>query len=144
MLGGGGGHTTSDANGLFQIGGLEPGVYNLLFDASPRGRRFTARAVEGVRVKAGEDAHADLLMVEGRRLHGTAIYRIDNTPMIGTNVMCYNSSHPRSGAACQGTYTDDQGRFEFFVPPGPAMVYIPADKKIVSVPADREPEPISL
>ena len=125
LLGGGGGDATSDAHGHFQIGGLAPGVYNLFFEASPRGRRFTARAVEGVRVKAGEDARADLVMIEGRRLHGTAIYLYDNTPMAGAHVHCYSSSYPRSGAACQMTYTDDQGRFEFFVPPGPARVYIP-------------------
>src|SRR5262249_47747704 len=52
------GDTLSDARGHFVVGGLAPGVYNLLF-GSPKGRRLTARAVEGVRVKAGEDARAD-------------------------------------------------------------------------------------
>ena len=70
-------------HGHFQVGGLAPGVYNLLVRGSPRGRRFTARAVEGVRVRAGEDARADLSMIEGGRLHGTAIYKYDNTPMAG-------------------------------------------------------------
>ncbi|MFI5460545.1 MAG: hypothetical protein ACHRXM_34455 [Isosphaerales bacterium] len=73
-LGGGGGVAFSDARGHFQAGGLAPGVYNLLFMASPKGRRLTARAVEGVRVKAGEDSRADLVMIEGRRLLGTAIH----------------------------------------------------------------------
>ena len=143
-LGGGGGDETSDANGHFQIGGLAPGVYSLRFKASPRGRRFTARAVEGVRVKAGEDARADLVIFEGRRLHGTAIYLYDNTPMVGTHVQCYSPSHLRSGPVNQGTSTDDQGRFEFFVPPGPTTVSIPSDQKTLTIAADRDPEPVRL
>lgn len=143
-LGGGGGEATSDAHGHFQVGGLAPGVYNLLFEASPRGRRFTARAVEGVRVRAGEDAQADLVMIEGRRLRGTAIYLYDNTPMVGIHVSCYSPPHLRSGPVEQGTYTDDQGRFEFFVPPGPAVVSIPAHTKTLTIPVDRAPEPVRL
>ena len=138
-LGGGAGDATSDANGHFQIGGLTPGVYNVHFRDSPRGGRFTARAVEGVRVKAGEDSLADLVIFEGRRLHGTAIYRIDNTPIIGANVGC-----DWGGVNHHGAVTDDQGRFEFFVPPGRAKVYIPADEKTVIVPADRDAEPVCL
>ena len=150
-LGGGWGDATSDARGHFQIGSLEPGVYNLLFQTSPRGRRFTAQAVEGVRVKAGEDARADLTMIEGRRLSGTAFHINDNTPMAGVPVFCYSSSHPRSGASCQGTYTDEQGRFEHFVPPGPAMVYIANQdllgnrwRRVLTIPADRDPEPVRI
>jgi RNA polymerase sigma factor (sigma-70 family) len=143
---GGGGEfeATTDAQGHFQIGGQPPGVYNLHFEASPRGRRFTARAIEGVRVKAGEDARADLVMIEGRRLHGTAIHLYDNTPIAGTRVTCYSPSHLRSGPVSQFTFADEQGRFEFFVPPGPAVVSIPADQKTVTIPADRDPEPVRL
>jgi len=149
-LGGGGGGAFSDARGHFQAGGLAPGVYNLLFMASPKGRRLTARAVEGVRVKAGEDSRADLVMIEGRRLLGTAIHVNENTPMARVPVSCYSAARPRSGAACQTTITDDQGRFEHFVPPGPALVYIgiPAlgsrHMKTLTIPSDRDPEPVRL
>ena len=54
ILDGDWGTAISDAQGHFLVGGLAPGVYNLLFGSSPKGRRFTARAVEGVRVRAGE------------------------------------------------------------------------------------------
>ena len=118
ILGGNWGNAISDAQGRFEIGGLAPGVYNLLFRSAPKDRRFTARAVEGVRVKAGDDARADLLMIAGRRLHGTAVSARSGKTVAGTPIYCYSASHPRSGAACQATYTDEQVRFEHFVPPG--------------------------
>jgi hypothetical protein len=147
---GGGGRVVSDAQGRFRVGGLQPGVYNLLFESSPRGRRFTARAVEGVRVQAGREARADLRMIEGRRLHGTAIYTVDGEPVAGADILCYSASHPLSGAACQGTFTDDRGRFEHFVPPGPALVYLnlsgpgSAGWKVLTVADDRDPGPLIL
>src|SRR5690348_665825 len=81
IRGGGWGKVISDDQGHFRIGGLAPGVYNLLFESSPKGRRFTARAVEGVRVQAGREARADLQMIEGRRLSGRAIFAVDGEPV---------------------------------------------------------------
>ena len=151
ILGGNGGNTVSNAQGHFRISGLAPGVYNLLLRTSPRGRRFTARAVEGVRVKAGEEARADLRMIEGRRLHGTVASARTGKPLTGVPIFCYSASHPRSGAACQGTYTDERARFEHFVPPGPALVYIAEPgqfgreyRRILDVPENRDPEPVVL
>ena len=148
ILGGGGGRATSDAQGHFLVGGLAPGVYNLVFQSSPKGRRFTARSVEGVRVQAGREARADLRMIEGRRLRGRAIFAATGEPVVGAIVAC----HPRSGGGGQWTYTDQQGRFECFVPPGPAIVYMSPDgtgpgsaaRKTLIVPDDRDPDPIVL
>jgi RNA polymerase sigma factor (sigma-70 family) len=144
ILGGGAGGAISDAHGHFEIGGLAPGVYNVYFKSSPKGRRFTAREVEGVRVSAGKNARADLVLSEGRHLHGTAIYLYDNTPMAGVWVQCESPPIPRSGGVRQSTYADDQGRFEFYVPPGPAVVSISCDRKVVTIPTHRDPEPVRL
>jgi RNA polymerase sigma factor (sigma-70 family) len=146
ILGGGGGRAVSDDQGHFLVGGLAPGVYNLEFRSSPKGRRFTARAVEGVRVQAGRDARADLRMIEGRRLHGTAVFAATGEPVVGGNIACYNAS------GGQWTYTDEQGRFEHFVPPGLALVYLNPDgtgpgsaaRKTLRVPDDRDSEPVIL
>ena len=59
------GEASTDALGRFVIHELGPGVFNVLLMDSGRGKKFTARAVEGVRVKAGDDARADLLVIEG-------------------------------------------------------------------------------
>ena len=151
ILGGNWGSAISDAQGHFAVGGLAPGVYNLLLQSSPKGRRFTARAVEGVRVKASEEARADLRLIAGRRVSGTARTGRTNKPMVATPIFCYSESHPRSGAACQGTYTDLQGRFEHFVPPGFALVYIAEPgqfgleyRQLLNIPGDRDPDSVVL
>jgi RNA polymerase sigma factor (sigma-70 family) len=151
ILGGAWGDATSDARGQFLIGGLQPGVYNLIFMESPKGKMFVARAVEGVRVKAGEDARADLQLIKGRAIRGTAIDSVVNKPMAGAPILYYSLSHPRSGPACESTTSDEQGHFEMFVPPGPAFVYIGtggfigrSHTKNLIVPDDRDPEPVIL
>ncbi len=151
ILGGGGGKATTDAGGRFVIGGLGPGTFNVLFYGNPKDKAFVARAVEGVRVKVGEDTRADLSVIKGRRLRGVAIDTVTNKPMAGASIMCHSLSHPRSGAACQSVRADELGQFEFFVPPGPVFVYIGSGglvgrshKKHLNVPDDRDPEPVIL
>jgi hypothetical protein len=149
--GGGGMKAISDTGGRFVIGGLEPGTYNLLFYGVPKEKTLVARAIEGVRVKVGVETRADLTVIKGRRLRGVAFDTVTNRPMTDASIMCYSQSRPLSGGACQSTRTDELGQFEFFVPPGPVFVYIGSGgllgrshKKHVIVPADRDPEPLTL
>jgi RNA polymerase sigma factor (sigma-70 family) len=151
ILGGGGGSAVSDAQGHFLVGGLAPGVHNLVFGSSPMGRRFMARAVEGVRVQAGREARADLRMIEGRRLQGKAIDAVVGEPVAGERILAESKPYQGSGAVHQSTFTDDQGRFELFVPPGPTVVSIAsgagpglAARRTLNVPNDRAPEPVIL
>ena len=151
LLRAGSGLAISDASGRFQIGGLAPGVYNLLLDGSPRGERFTARAIEGVRVRAGFDAAADLKLVAGRRIHGTATDARTRKPLAAAPIRCYSAARPGSGTAWHSTQTDDHGHFELFVPDGPARVLIGMPGSVgylrevtLTVPADRDPEPIQV
>ena len=44
----------------------------------------TARAVEGVRVRAGADTPADLAIIEGRPLRGVVVDRETGGPVPGT------------------------------------------------------------
>ena len=147
------GWAISDAQGRYRIGGLPPGVYDLYLDASPRGKRFPAPAVEGVRVEAGAEASADLKLVEGRRIHGTVVHVKTGKPMSGASVLCSNPALPNSGHAGEMAITDEQGRFEFFVPPGLACVYLQGstpmaikgpDTRTLIVAADRDPEPLRV
>jgi hypothetical protein len=107
---------------------------------SGKGKKFTARPVEGVRVKAGDDARADLVIIEGRRLHGTVTDFAEEKPMADIWVQSYNSARPRSGSAQLGSTTDDSAKFELFVPPGSADVYCRGHYKHRTVVADRDPD----
>jgi RNA polymerase sigma factor (sigma-70 family) len=142
--GGEGGEANTDAHGRFVMHGLGPGVFNVFLLDSGKGKKFTARAVEGVRVKAGDDARADLVIIEGRRLHGTVTDFAEEKPMADIPVQSYNPARPRSGSAELGTTTDDSGNFELFVPPGSADVYCRGHYKHRTVVADRDPDPIDF
>jgi hypothetical protein len=140
--GGEGGEAKTDASGRFNIGGLAPGVFNVFLIDSGRGKKFTARAVEGVRVRAGVNAQADMVMIEGRRLYGTVLDFAEEKPMADMSVQSYNSARPRSGSTQLMTMTDDSGHFELFVPPGSADVYCRGHYQHRTVVTDRDPEPI--
>ncbi len=118
------GQAVTDDRGGFAIDGLEPGVYNVLLLEVPGRERATARAVEAVRIREGEEATADLSVIEGKPLRGVVIDRETDRPMAGAQVGCQGPSVPRSGAAILGTKTDEQGRFLFPVPPGEQFVYL--------------------
>jgi len=61
----------TDDRGRFEVGGLFPGVYDLvLIDGPAEHRSITAVALEGVRVRVGEDTKVDLRAVEGRGCGG--------------------------------------------------------------------------
>jgi hypothetical protein len=145
------GQAVTDDRGGFLIEGLEPGVYNVLLLEVPGGDQATARAVEAVRVRAGDEATADLAMIEGKPLRGVVIDRETDRPMAGAMVGCQGPSAPRSGAAILGTKTDARGRFTFPVPPGEQLVTLiddpssrPMSRRIVVVPDQGEIMPISL
>jgi RNA polymerase sigma factor (sigma-70 family) len=121
---GGYGEGVSDKQGRFLVGGLEPGVYNLLFQGLPGHDQLTARAVEGLRVRAGADTPASMTVIQGRPLRGVVVDRETDKAVPDIHVGCYGPAHPRSGAAVEAHKTDTQGRFTFHVPPGEQHVYL--------------------
>lgn len=143
------GEATTDAQGRYAMG-LEPGVYNLLFLQGPESRRFTAVAVELVRVRAGQDTRADLTMIEGRRLHGTVVDGETGEGQANVQIGDYGPARPRSGAAVLSTRTDAPGEFDLYVPPGQAYVYLmergrgPFRSRTSTIPESGDPEPARL
>ena len=121
---GGWGETQTDDQGRFAITGLEPGVYNLLFEEAQGRPKATARAVEGLRVQAGHNTAALMKVIEGRPLSGIVIDQATDQPVVGIQVGCYGPARPRSGAAVDSRKTDATGRFTFQVPPGEQHVYL--------------------
>lgn len=77
---GGWGDGQADDQGRFAISGLEPGVYNLLFEHAPGRPHATAFGVEGVRIRAGQSTAALLKVIEGRRVRGIVIDRQTGRP----------------------------------------------------------------
>ena len=118
------GEGVTDKQGRFLVGGLEPGVFNLLFRGLPGHDQLTARAVEGFRVRAGVETPASMTIIRGRPLRGVVIDRETDKPVAGILVGCYGPAHPRSGAAVDAHKTDTQGRFTFHVPSGEQHVYL--------------------
>jgi hypothetical protein len=85
----------------------------------PGRKKATAVAAEGVRVRTGEEAAADLAVIEGRPLRGVVIDRVNgDRPIAGAQVGCRGPAQPRSGQALMVTEADGRGRFAFYVPPG--------------------------
>ncbi len=123
MVTDGWGQAVTDGQGHFIVGGLEPGVYNLVLIEVPGRKHATAVAVEGVRVKTGEEAAADLAVIEGRPLRGVVIDRANgDRPIAAAQVGCRGPAQPRSGQALMVTEADGRGRFAFYVPPGEQYV----------------------
>ena len=121
---GGWGETQTDDQGRFAITGLEPGVYNLLLEEAPGRPKATARAVEGLRVQAGQNTAALMKVIEGRPLRGIVIDQATDQPVTGIDVGCYGPARPQSGAAVESRKTDASGSFTFHVPPGEQYVYL--------------------
>jgi RNA polymerase sigma factor (sigma-70 family) len=118
------GDVATDDHGRFAIDGLEPGVYNLALSTVPGRPELTARAIEGLRVRAGTDTPAELKVIEGRPLRGVVIDPQSEQPVAGAIVNCKGPAHPRSGAWVDWCKTDHEGRFTFHVPPGEQFVYL--------------------
>ncbi len=151
VLNDGWGQSVTDDRGRFAVGGLEPGVYNLLLLEVPGRTRATATAVEGVRVRVGSEATASLSVVEGRPLRGVVIDRASGRPIADAQVGCQGTAVPRSGAGIMGTRTDEKGRFAFHVPPGEQFVYLIDDisasrmcRRVVVVPEQGDVVPLCL
>jgi RNA polymerase sigma factor (sigma-70 family) len=121
---GAGGEAVSDERGRFLLGGLEPGVYNLVLAEMPGRAEATARAVEGLRVRAGANTPADLTVIEGRPLRGVVIDSVSEQPVPGIHVGCYGPAFPNSSARVDVRTTDKAGRFTFHVTPGEQHVYV--------------------
>src|SRR5690606_35708196 len=122
---------------------------NLALIHVPGRERATARAVEAIRVRAGEDTTADLRIIEGRPLRGVAIDLGADAPLANTHIGCYGPARPRSTAMVQVTRTDDEGRFTFYVPPGEQYVYLMDDggrlsSRTIIIPEEGAAEPVRL
>lgn len=146
------GQGQTDREGRFTVGGLEPGVYNLVLVDLQARPHATAAAVDAIRVKTGAEAAADLAVIEGRPLRGVVVDRGNSDqPIAGAQIGCQGPAHPRTGTALMVTETDARGRFAFHVPPGEQYLYLiddptggRMDRRLVTVPEQGELPPVYL
>ncbi len=145
------GEATTNDQGRFFVGGLPPGVYNVMLRQVPGRPHAAAAAVECLRVRPGADTEADLVAIEGRPIRGVVLDRDTGKPVPGTLVGCYGPARPLSSGEVGEQRTDDQGQFAFYVPPGEQHIYCMygygnsrLDHKVILVPEQGKVEPIRL
>jgi hypothetical protein len=144
--------TTSGADGRFRIDSLLPVVHNVHFLGTAERPKLTAEAIEGVRIRAGGTTAVLLKAMEGRKLSGVVTDADTGKPLPGVSIGYEGTARPQSGNDAILSQTDSQGRFEFFVPPGHAHVFV-VDRvhfkgrfvhQTLNVPEDRDPEPVEM
>ena len=123
----------TNSEGRFVIGGLPEGLFNVLYLGTIKTKTLTASAVEAVQVKAGQSVKANINVRRGVRLFGKVLDDQSGKPVKGINVGYYGSARPNSGASAMMRITEDDGSFEFYVPPGESKTYIAvSDRKHVT------------
>jgi len=119
---GGGANAVTDDDGNYRLLVPSPGIYTVWlkkYDVDPE---MTAAADDGLQVEAGKVTQSRLLLVHGRKVIGRAV-DTDGKPFVNLTVMCYSAARPLSLGGVQSTPTNDEGGFEFYLPPGRARVY---------------------
>jgi len=125
------GSALTDDDGRYRIAALYPGAYNVCPDP-PDG--WTAVAHEGVRCKAGQILdNTNFQLIEGGLVTGTVTDADTGEPVARIPIAFYGPARPSSGAWCQVTKTDENGQYQFRLPPGKNKVNVQA--------SDADPNP---
>lgn len=114
--------TVTDAAGRYELRGLPPGDFNVLFAGDMHSSRLVAPAHDGVIVEAGKVIQADFRARPAVRLFGKVLDE-ESLPATQLSVGYYGAAYPQSGAAADMVKSNSAGEFEFFVPPGRAYLY---------------------
>src|SRR5262249_34493327 len=133
-------------------GGRRPDQYNVLFLGNPDNAKLTAPAAEAVNVQVGQPAQVEFRAIEGRLLTGKVVEADTGKPLAKCHVGYYGPARPRSGAACIMVRTDEQGAFQFHIPPGVTYIYVaeggrrslPDSTRTIEVSQDTDPPPLLL
>ena len=139
----GGAKTVTDAAGRYRLKMPSPGIYSVyvrhLKTEPQEVARMTAIADNGVLVEAGKVSASRMVWMDGIQVDGTLVDE-QGQPVPDTTVYCYSTAKPQTTAEVVTVKSDDQGRFEFWLPPGRAHLY---SSKRLSESADN-PDGVSL
>lgn len=122
----GGGGTTTNDKGEFQIRHMNAGEYNLMLHLDDEFQKeWTAAAHEWVAVKPGQNlAGLDFTLIKGGVVSGKVTKADSGLPITHTSIGAYGPAHPRSSAMVQGIEVSADGTYSLRVPPGIQYVYI--------------------
>ncbi len=121
------GRVGTAVDGSYRITSVKAGKYNICVDVPNR----VCAALDSIEVEAGKTYSApDLSLVEGSWLEGQLVDAVTGKPIsfeskdVKPSVGLYGPSRPKSGAACQYSIIDSQGRFRLHVAPGINYPYL--------------------
>jgi hypothetical protein len=120
--------TKSDAKGNFVLDGLEPGIYNLAFEA----KGYSAAVQYNVEIKKNKirDLGGRLILMVDRGsrviIKGSVFFR-EGRSAPGSTVIIERIASDGSGRKIGETMTDSIGEFSFSQPEGPAKLRIRAN-----------------
>jgi hypothetical protein len=122
------GRSTTDQQGRFEFRGLDPRLaFNIyLLEPVPvTGETvpLVLRAKEAVKVSTEKPTELVLKLEKGRKLEGRVVEVQSKKPLGQVGIGYYGSARPRSSAGIMYTFTNSQGEFHFWAPPGDAMLY---------------------
>ncbi len=114
------GRGTTDANGRYSIGGLEPAYYSVQAESVAADPRLVVPVHDPVQVETGKMARADFAVREGVRISGRVVDAVTGEPLPEATVSCRITKVPDQSAISvwRQTWVDAGGRFEVCVPPG--------------------------
>ncbi len=115
---GGFGDAITDADGKYLIGGLNRGKFHIYFaEGSDPKLMAVAQTVD---LDIGKTVEVNLSAIVGKRLSGRVVDVKSGQPISGRTVTCTGPARP--GGNNSTADTDENGEFEFFVPPGRSKV----------------------
>jgi hypothetical protein len=118
----------TDQNGRYRLTSVPEGKFNISVWKNPPG--FTSAALDSFAVRQGQTVEVPpIRLIKGGLIKGRLIDNATGQPatLVGdetTSIGAHGPSHPRSGAAIQGTQVKSDGTFEMRLPPGTNWVYV--------------------
>jgi protocatechuate 3,4-dioxygenase beta subunit len=150
--GGGGANALTNAAGEYRLTGVSPGIYTVWLKSFDADLHATAIADEGLVAEAGKTVVSNLRLKMGRQITGK-LFDEKGAAVAGMTIGCYSTARPISGSTVQSANTEQDGSFEFYLPPGRAYLYVmsrrlegmqTSDNKLITVPEVGHVSPLTM
>ncbi len=114
----------TDAQGRFEIDGLDDGRLNVFVFGKDKEPTWTYKAANDVTLTSGKTADVDIELMRGVEVEGTVVIAGTNTPIPNTMIGMQGPNRPRSGAMVSSATSDEKGRYRFRLPVGETYFYV--------------------